>query len=277
LKVVHPGGLTRALREAGPGDEITLCPGIHRGPFQLSSPVRLVAAPGSPTGSVVLRGNRRGPVVRVAVGTDEEVLLDGLRVLHGVAIEGGGVQILSGAATLVRCVIERNRAVHFGGGVFSAIGPLVVRDCLFRRNFALGGGALYGGPGARVEVTGGRFVRNRARCGGAVGLDGGLGELRGCLFADNLATLHGSAIAVRRGARLVLDRSVFAHNHFRPAVEVEDEASSATLGRLLRSGRDLRRTRGLLGRPVGAPAVVGEGTEAAELLGWSGLLPPAAT
>ncbi len=269
---IAPGDLPDALRRAAPGAELVLAPGVHRGPLQLSSPVRLVA--GGPIGSVLLRGNRRGPVVRVGVGTEDEVLLEGLRILHGVAVEGGGVQILAGAAVLSRCIVERNRAVHFGGGVFSAFGPrLEVRDCLFRRNFALGGGGLYGGPGARVEVTGGRFVRNRARCGGGAGLDGSEGRFRGCLFADNLATLHGSAVAVRRGGRLDLDRAVLASNHFRPAVELEDTASSAVTGTLLRGVRDLRRTRGLLGRPVGAPAVVGEGTEAAQLLGWSGLVP----
>ncbi|GEM_PF-2692504 len=269
---VAPGALREALRRADAGATLVLAPGVHRGPFQLAVPVRLVA--GGPVGSVVLRGNRRGPVVKIAVGTEDEVLLEGLRILHGVAIEGGGVQVLTGAAVLARCVVERNRAVHFGGGVFSAFGPrLEVRDCLFRRNFALGGGGLYGGPGARVEVHGGRFVRNRARCGGAVGLDGSEGRFRSCLFADNLATLHGSAVAVRKGGRLDLDRAVLAANHFRPALELEDAMSSAVTGEVVRGGRDLRRTRGLLGRPVGAPAVVGEGTEAAAFLGWSGLVP----
>ena len=271
---VAPGDLRRALRRADRNQEIVLAPGIHRGPFQVTVPVRLVAGPGAPSGAVVLRGNRRGPVLRVAVGSDEEVLLEGLRILHGVAMEGGGVQVTSGGATVVRCIIERNRAVHFGGGLFSAFGPgLLVRDSLFRRNSALGGGALYGGPGAHVEIHGGRFVRNRARCGGAVGLDGSVGIFRGCLFADNLATLNGSAVAIRRGGRLELERAVLAHNHFRPAVEVEDDISSASTRRILRGGTDLSRTRGLLGRPVGAPAVVGPGTESAELLGWSGLMP----
>jgi hypothetical protein len=272
MTAVPPGKLRSALARASAGDEIVLGPGIHRGPFQVSAPVRLVA--GGPVGSVVLRGNRRNPVVRIAVGPDQEVLLEGLRILHGVAVEGGGVQISLGSAVLSRCIIERNRAVHFGGGVFSAGGPRIeVRDCLFRRNFALGGGGLYGGPSAKLTVQGARFVRNRARCGGAVGLDGCQGTFRASLFADNLATLHGSALAVRKGGHLDLERCLLSSNHFRPAIEVEDDISSARLGDTIRGSSDLRRTRGLLGRPVGAPASVAVGSAAAKYLGWSGLAP----
>ncbi len=74
-------------------------------------------------GPAILDGNGHGPVVTIAGDSHLDVKLKGLRIRHGAAIEGGGIDVLRDprqrdpAVMLIHSVVSDNSASSGGGGI----------------------------------------------------------------------------------------------------------------------------------------------------------------
>jgi hypothetical protein len=154
----------------------------------------------------------------VVSGFDAEVelddVIDGFTITLGNARipdlheDGGGMWTYRATPSVVRCRFESNRAIRYGGGLFSIMlsgrqGRFV--DCVFDSNYAIGAG---GGAG----VTG----------GGATDPDT---EFTNCLFLDNVAHFEGGAFFGLRDSDCDIVNCTFVRN--------ETEASSTTSGGLV--------------------------------------------
>ena len=117
--------------------------------------------------------------------THSNAVVDGFTITGGFGLEGGGV-FLHGGATLQNCVIESNRAVIAGAGIYSSVDG-IIRSCSILSNTAVGtadGGGVYTYLGGRIERC---LIRgNTARVGGGVaGMFHGFVE--NCLVVGNTA------------------------------------------------------------------------------------------
>lgn len=137
---------------------------------------------------------------------------------------GGAVRIIDSAPTFQRCTFRHNQARE-GGAVAVTGGSPVFEDCVFDANTALASASSWHdvvGGGAILQDGGGLVLRDclftANRCtlavdvsdleavGGAVAATGDLhGRISGCIFAGNLASHHGGALAFVGSAPELVD------------------------------------------------------------------------
>ena len=104
-------------------------------------------------------------------------------------------------------------------------GDLIASNSIFANSSALSnsqkstscGGAIYCARSSyNVYLTNCSFVNNRAACGGAIYLNGGILEASDCSFIKNTASVYGGAIAWEsnyfNGNRIVIKRSKFTED-----------------------------------------------------------------
>ena len=148
-------------------------------------------------------------VVTVQASTGE-FTLDGFSITRGFAdgadadAWGGGILIASDVqAELANLIVEHNRSTRFGGGIAFESGvaiPSILRDSLFRNNFAgLSGGGVYT-AGAILEITNCHFHDNTSLSrGGALCIDtsnAAIHLLRDSVFENNQSSSDGGGAAV---------------------------------------------------------------------------------
>jgi len=113
--------LSRALREAAPGDTVVAGAGVHHGSFRVAAPIVLAGEPGA-----TLHGGGRGTVLTVVAGgavvSDLEVRGSGARVLTVDA----GIHVVKAARVVVRRVRVRDVLYGIYGERAAA---LAVEDC----------------------------------------------------------------------------------------------------------------------------------------------------
>jgi len=163
--------IAAALALAGPGDTVSVAPGVYAEHLEHSAGALLRAA-GAP-GSVVVDAGGVGPVVECwspAPGT----AVEGLVLRGGRGQSDGGIRV--GGALVVR-----------GGSL--ELTAVRVEGCE-----ADLGGALFC-QGASVRWTGGALVGNRADLGGGWFASGGSLRLAGVELAANSARLGGAGYA----------------------------------------------------------------------------------
>ena len=105
---------------------------------------------------------------------------------------------------------DNNKATVYSGGAVSVYSDAVITNSHFKNNTANGndpvdptdgGGAIYAGGWARLDITGGDFINNTSNYGGAIsttraGKENGVYmHIKGAEFEKNTATVNGGAIS----------------------------------------------------------------------------------
>jgi predicted outer membrane repeat protein len=174
-------------------------------------------------------------VYHVVTASDDAVL-DGFRVVYGLAdgsgelrLYGGGLLADSVSPVVRHCVFRENAAAGKGGAIAVHDGSPVVSDCLFSANAAnTAGGAIYVEGGAPTIVNC-AFAWNQAASevmgigsgwGGAVYVDGDT-SITNCTFYWNSAGVEsvegfpemgGGAVYVANGVTCTIANSAFWEN-----------------------------------------------------------------
>lgn len=155
----------------------------------------------------------------IKVGNAVNAVLDGFVVKGGWAsaepVRGAGLLNEAGNPVTIRnCIFERNDAA-MGAAVYSQGSPFIV-DCVFRdnRNILAGGALALGGPGTPL-VLNTLFNGNYSNVhGGAVGIESGsMTDFVNCTFFGNHAlTGNGGAMYVAAGASVRLTNCIAWRN-----------------------------------------------------------------
>ena len=226
-----------AIDQAPTGATVCVSPGVYVESLAFQGAELHIIGVGGP-GATVLDGAGVGSTIWIDAGEGPDLVLEGLRVQGGSAVQGGGIWIDSASPTLTRLVITGNQAADEGGGVAvnGAASPAMSR-CLVEGNSAAVGGGVAVLTGAEIAVTateisnntasgrggglyaqgaslnleGSRFEANEGSDGGGLSMSGGAADLRNLRIVGNLA--HGNGGGVRgQGADLDLAHVLVSEN-----------------------------------------------------------------
>lgn len=114
----------------------------------------------------------------------------------GVSVWGSAINAQSGNMLIEDAVFSNNRTSGGGGGALYNGAELKLRRVVFQNNQAsYGGGAISNGPAGKLDLEQTSFENNTAYAGGGVNNNGGVITISQSLFAGNVATEAGGAIA----------------------------------------------------------------------------------
>jgi hypothetical protein len=187
---------------AGSAADVSVCPGLHPGGFQVNAR-RVSAADPAPDVTVIGPGPADRPLVTVVDGELAGLTLTGGRAPSGAAVTGVGTVTLT-------CVTAHGNTATLGDGGAVQGDTLLVGWSTFEDNAATGaGGAI---DGQRVQVWDTTFTDNRARAGGALSIRGP-GDLARVEITRNLASEGGGvSFAPMARATLGIADARFDHN-----------------------------------------------------------------
>ncbi|MCK6548652.1 hypothetical protein L6R52_22605 [Myxococcota bacterium] len=209
LSLVGAPDVQLMIDAAKPGAVVELPAGEWVGDLRIR---REVTIRGAGIGKTILRGSKKGSVVRIEA-TEGAVKIERLSITGGDAIVGGGIshagraaltledvelsgnrgacggalQVYGAPVTLVRVSIHDNRGTLSAGACLSGDAPIVLRETRFSKNVADGVGALIGSA-ARIELVDVTFEENVSESGEAA---------------------HASFSCDKPGCAVLLDRVVF--------------------------------------------------------------------
>ncbi len=153
-------------------------------------------------------------IVTVMVAAD--VLFDGVSIIGGNSLLGGGGIYNAGILTVKNCTLSNNNAGAGGGGIFNfQNASLLVKKSIFsNNNTAVGGGGICNSMQSTLTVEDSSFLDNTAAGGG-----GGIFNfesvslvLRNSTFSGNIATAVGGGGIYNSGALLTVENSTFSEN-----------------------------------------------------------------
>ncbi len=193
--------IQEAIDAAGPGDVISIDPGVYPESLVIDKDLSLVGA--GPAATVIDPSTAAGgPGGRGAsVVGDVSVEIVGLAFRNGaVDLFGGGVRVDEGDISLSDCAFQGNVARELGGGLHVGTGSATVSDCVFDGNRADGGAGMHAGGSATISGT--LFTGNRAANIGGAGLNisGGDATVTGSTFEGNRIGAYGGVGAGMRVA-----------------------------------------------------------------------------
>ncbi|MBN2270396.1 MAG: right-handed parallel beta-helix repeat-containing protein [Sedimentisphaerales bacterium] len=146
-------------------------------------------------------------------GEDANSVIDGLTIIDGYALPGGGAIYCDQASPTIRnCTINRNVAGRdgyssgYGGAIYCDRAAPTIRNCTMTRNVAGWGGAIYCRDSGGITIEDCIFIDNSATEGaGAIYLKGD-GTIAGCVFRGNhSAWKRAGALRIREGNVIITD------------------------------------------------------------------------
>ncbi len=155
-----------------------------------------------------------GGGMRASLDPDDAATVEACSFTANTGLNGGGLSIDGGTATVSASDFEQNTAHNTGGGAsFTDTVLSTVRDTSFLDNTCAGGGGGLG-IGSLVYVVGSEFSGNHAQYGGgAASLStDGEGVYIGCLFDGNSSDSGGGAIAVTTGSEARVINTLVVNN-----------------------------------------------------------------
>ncbi len=171
--------VTQGLIVATPGDTLEISQGTYSTstgetlPLAFSGDINIMGAGPELT---VLDGELNSQVLSVS-GQNAVVSVDGVAVINGMAILGGGISVNRiGAFSITNCIVKDNEG-NIGGGMFVAsTAEFVIDKCEFSGNNGGIGGAMqieYVNDGdGNMYVTQSNFVENSASAGSSIHFQG---------------------------------------------------------------------------------------------------------
>ncbi len=209
----------------------------------------------APSAATVLDGES---AVRVVTGANDAVL-DGFVLLHGSAVQGGGLyannvhgltvancrfdgdhSVDSGGAvyavgsdlTLQRSVVTASDAAStaFGGGIYLLTSTAIIDHCEVSHNVAGTGGGLYANV-SKLTVTGTRFDSNQAvysqSGGGGAFVQNTTGQFTSSVFTGNAATLaYGGGLYNETASPSVVNCTFWGNTAALDALDVFDNVGA---------------------------------------------------
>lgn len=168
----------------------------------------------------VLDGQHLGQVMRIAgdSGQPIQVVVDGLQITKGMAIQGGGVAGSAVQLSLRNTVLSDNQATGSGGGLYlSGDSGLTLEYSRVISNTAgdVGGGLALHSSSGQSQLTRSWISGNHAlNGGGGLSLVGGQAQLTTVMLVDNVVTQPGAngSGAAASGASLNLAYATVARN-----------------------------------------------------------------
>lgn len=149
-----------AINAASNGATIHVCAGTFSETITIGESLTLIGTgAGSGGGNTILNGNQNGSVVTVNQGAT--VTLQGMRIINGDNINGGGI-VNSGTLTLTSCTLTQNSADQ-GGGIYN-FAILTLNQTSIENNFATNnqGGGIYNGDGGNLVMNNSQITGNSA-------------------------------------------------------------------------------------------------------------------
>jgi len=115
---------------------------------------------------------------------------------YGHDASGGGISFVSSSDVRIEsCLITKNRANDYGGGIYANNShPLLLNNIISQNEASLGGG-IYG-YACQFMVKEGYIENNQAESGGGIYLQGNSPEFSSVTIRDNLATEFGGGICL---------------------------------------------------------------------------------
>jgi predicted outer membrane repeat protein len=147
--------------------------------------------------------------------------LSGVTLRRGLATEllsGGGALYVHGMLHMDACTVEKNRSAADDGGAieFDALhtGPSTITDVLFKSNKAYDDGGALDVDGGAVDLRGCTFAKNKAGDeGGGLEASHAAVSLINCTFSSNRATNDGGAVNVEQGGDVTLTHCTLVKNN----------------------------------------------------------------
>ena len=182
-----PNALVLALSTAQPGSTLRI-KGVCFGNFVINTDLKLVGVD-----DAVLDGHETGTTVTV---NSARVVLKNLTIIHGNAVNGGGVLNNGGRVTLDDSTVRNNTVSQGGGGIDNQNGTLTLTRSTVRNNIANGVFGFGGGINSnKGTVTLDHSTVSNNFAGGTVGsLGGGIENGQTKLKLTNSTVSNNSAV-----------------------------------------------------------------------------------
>src|SRR5262249_12722775 len=128
--------------------------------------------PGMPRAYATIDGSGAGPCVQFTSQEGPGAVLEGFRLTHGAAPEGGGIYLSISNPTIRECLVDHNAASNLGGGIRAAFSSPLIERCVIASNSvsaAIGyGGGLSSEYGFSLTVQSCTFYGNSAASGAGI-------------------------------------------------------------------------------------------------------------
>ena len=157
-------------------------------------------------------------------GNNSTAILDGFVITSGDAVipsdsrsEGGGIRIENGSPTIRNCTFRHNHAIK-GGAIYLSSNP-TIEHCMFTDNRARLGGAIYNHSNT-MTISSCTFQSNAANleegqggfAGGAIYNDSTTITVNSCIFESNTSRSEGGAMFNSQSSMVIADNCVFNSN-----------------------------------------------------------------
>lgn len=147
--------------------------------------------------------------------------ISGVTLRKGLATEdllGGGALYVRGTLHMSACRVEKNRSAADDAGAIEFddvhVGPSTFVDVLFKSNKAKDDGGALDVDGGAVDLRGCTFTKNKAGDeGGGLESSNASISLINCTFSANRATFDGGAVNVEQGGDVTLTHCTLVKNN----------------------------------------------------------------
>ena len=186
-RYIRPGmSLQAFIDQAANGDVIAMMDGTYlasTGNANIDFKGKAITVRAVNRRRAIVHAQGTGRVFAFQSGEGPDSVLDGIQIMGGKGILGGGIYIYRAAPTIINCTISTNIALSelgVGGGMYIEEGRPAIHNNIFNGNSSsgyYGGGAIYSHL-SYPSIIGNTFTGNRAgQDGGGIYLFGGSAEI----------------------------------------------------------------------------------------------------
>ncbi len=128
-------------------------------------------------------------------GEDANSIINGLTIINGNAISGGGVYCKDSSPALKNCIFSNNTTKDDGGGMYNDNSKATLTNCIFKGNLSYYGGGGMHNTNSNPTIINCTFTGNEAKYGGGISnREGSSPTLKYCMFNNNEANEHGGGM-----------------------------------------------------------------------------------